>query len=114
MDDEIAWKTEIRLWLEGISAYDELLDPSCLMAFPGIGVLNVPAIIEGLKGAPRWTDVKMSDRVITRAGDAVVVLGYTAEGKRENAHPYRCFCTSTYRAEGLHWKLVQHQQTLAS
>lgn len=114
MKDEIAWKTEQRLWLEGISAYDEILDPSCLMAFPGMGVLDFSAIIEGLKGASRWTDVKMSDRILSRAGNNVVVLGYTAEGRRENAHPYRCFCTSTYRAEGRSWKLVQHQQTLVS
>ena len=114
MDDEIAWKTEQRLWLEGIAAYDELLDPACLMAFPGMGVLDVPAIIEGLKGAPRWTEVKMSDRVVSRAGNAVIVLGYTAEGRLENENPYRCFCTSTYRAEGQGWKLVQHQQTPAS
>lgn len=114
MDDEIAWKSEQRLWLEGISAYEELLDPCCLMVFPRMGVLDVSAVIEGLKGAPRWTDVKMSNRVVSRAGDAVVVLGYTAEGRREKGHPYRCFCTSTYRLEGRSWKLVQHQQTLAN
>lgn len=114
MEHEVAWQTEQRLWLEGISAYVEILDPSCLMVFPGMGVLDASAVIEGLKGAPRWTDVKLSDRVVRRAGDAVVVLGYTAEGWRENEQPYRCFCTSTYRAEGESWKLVQHQQTLAN
>ena len=45
--------------------------------------------------------------------DAVFVLGYTAEGKRNGEQPYRCFCTSTYRADGERWKLVQHQQTMA-
>ena len=113
MDDDTAWKTEERLWLEGLSAYDEILDPSCLMAFPGMGVLDVSAITKGLEGAARWTEVNMSDRFVSRAGAVVVVLGYTAEGLRENAQPYRCFCTSTYRADGESWKLVQHQQTLA-
>ena len=55
----------------------------------------------------------MTGRAVGRAGDGVVVLGYTAEGRREGAAPYRCHCTSTYRADGGAWKLVQHQQTTA-
>lgn len=114
MNDENAWKMEERLWLDGVTAYAEILDPKCLMAFPGMGVLQVDGILEGLEGAARWASVTMTDRTISRAGDAVVVLGYTAEGQREGAQPYRCFCTSTYRAVGEGWKLVQHQQTLAN
>lgn len=111
MDDAALWALEERLWLDGVTAYDEVLDPACLMAFPGMGVLRIPAILEGLEGAPRWTSVQMADRTISRCGDDVRVLGYTAEGRRDGAEPYRCFCTSTYRADQGHWKLVQHQQT---
>jgi hypothetical protein len=113
MDEEAAWALERRFWLEGISAYDELLDPACLMAFPGMGVMRAAEILDSLKGAPRWQSVEMTGRSLGRAGDAVLVLGYTAEGRREDAEPYRCFCTSTYCAAGSRWKLVQHQQTLA-
>jgi hypothetical protein len=114
MNDEVAWKTEERLWLEGVEAYDEIVDPACLMAFPSMGVLQVAAIRKGLEGASRWRSVAMTGRTISRAGDDIVVLGYTAEGQREGANPYLCFCTSTYRAGVEGWKLVQHQQTLAS
>jgi hypothetical protein len=114
MNDEMSWKMEERLWLDGISAYEEILDPACLMAFPGVGVLGFAAIFKGLEGAARWATVKMTDCKVSRSGNDVVVLGYTAEGQREGAQPYRCFCTSTYRAVGEDWKLVQHQQTVAN
>ncbi|CAD7036830.1 hypothetical protein REJC140_03584 [Pseudorhizobium endolithicum] len=112
MNNETFWKREERLWLEGASAYAEIVDHSCLMAFPGMGVLQIADVLEGLKVAPRWVSVTMMDRQTSRAG-SVFVLGYTAEGQREGSDPYRCFCTSTYCAVGGVWKLVQHQQTLA-
>nr|WP_274607283.1 nuclear transport factor 2 family protein [Paracraurococcus ruber] len=90
-----------------------MLDPACLMAFPGLGVMRAADVLESLTQAPRWASVTMTDRSVGRAGDAVLVLGYTAEGKRDGAGPYRCFCTSTYRADDGRWTLVQHQQTMA-
>jgi hypothetical protein len=114
MEDAAAFALEERFWLEGSIVCDELLDPACVMAFPGIGVMRAADILESLKGAPRWASVEMTDRAIGRAGHGVIVLGYTAEGRREGAAPYHCFCTSTYRADSGTWKLVQHQQTIAS
>ena len=113
MNDDSAWTLEERFWLEGSSVYDDLLDPACLMAFPGMGVMRAAAILDSLKSAPRWASVNMTNRELGRAGDRVIVLGYRAEGRREGAEPYQCFCTSTYRADGGRWTLVQHQQTLA-
>ena len=113
MDDAAAWALEERFWLEGPSVYDDLLDPACLMAFPRIGVMRASDILDSLQGAPRWASVEMSGQTVGRAGEAVIVLGYMAEGRMEGPEPYRCFCTSTYRADGGHWKLVQHQQTVA-
>ncbi|MFN7023409.1 MAG: DUF4440 domain-containing protein [Pseudorhizobium sp.] len=114
MNDEMAWKLEERLWLDGVSAYEDILDRACLMAFPGMGVLPFADILNGLEGAARWTNVRMWDRTTSRAGNDLVVLGYTAEGQRKGESPYRCFCTSTYRAVGENWRLVQHQQTVAT
>ncbi len=111
MDDDTAWKTEERLWLDGVEVYDEIVDPACLMAFPSMGVLQMEAIRKGLEGVARWAAVAMSDRVLRRADANSLVLGYTAEGRREGEEPYRCICTSTYRAAADGWKLVQHQQT---
>jgi len=113
MDDEQAWELEERFWLEESSVYDGLLDPECLMAFPGMGVMRAADILGSLKNAPRWASVEMTDRAIGRSSDAAVVLGYSAEGRCDGAAPYRCFCTSTYRADGGAWKLIQHQQTLS-
>lgn len=113
MNEQAMWTLEERFWLEGSSVYDDLLDRACLMAFPGMGVMRAADVLDSLKQAPRWASVEITSRSVGRAGDAVVVLGYTAEGRRDGAEPYRCFCTSTYRADGGHWKLVQHQQTMA-
>ncbi len=113
MDDVQAWALEERLWLEGSSVYDGLLDPECIMAFPGTGVMRAADILDSLKGAPRWASVEMTGRAIGRPSDAVLVLGYTAEGRRDGAAPYRCLCTSTYHRDGGTWRLIQHQQTLA-
>lgn len=111
MDDRQVWAVEERLWLEGSSVYGGLLDPECLMAFPGMGVMRAADILDSLKHTPRWTSVEMTSRMVGRPGDDVVVLGYTAEGRRDGAVPYYCFCTSTYRSNGGTWSLVQHQQT---
>lgn len=113
MKDDAAWALEERFWLEGAAAYDDLLDPACQMAFPGMGVMRAADVLDSLKQAPRWVSVDISGRTIGRAGDDVIVLGYNAEGRREGAEPYPCLCTSTYRRDGERWKLVQHQQTLA-
>ena len=113
MGDAEAWALEERFWLEGSGVYDALLDPECLMAFPGMGVMRAADILDSLKGVPRWSSVEMAGRMIGRPGDAVLVLGYAAEGRRDGAIPYRCLCTSTYRRDGASWRLVQHQQTLA-
>ena len=113
MDSKTAWTAEERLWLEGAGAYDELLDPACLMVFPGIGALRAAAILEAVRAAPRWQSVRIEDGTLARPGEALVVLAYRAEGRRPGAAPYRCLCTSVYRAAGTAWKIVQHQQTPA-
>jgi hypothetical protein len=113
MNDDEIWALEERFWLEGSDVYDDLLDPACLMAFPSMGVMRAADVLDSLKQAPRWSSVQMSNRAIGRAGDAVIVAGYDAEGRRGDAEPYRCLCTSTYRRDGDRWKLVQHQQASA-
>ena len=93
MTDEQAWSLEERLWLEEPGVYDGLLDPECLMAFPGMGVTRASAVLDSLRDAPRWTAVEMTDRALGRAGAAVIVLGYHAVGRRGAAPPHHVFCT---------------------
>ncbi|MBM1169965.1 hypothetical protein [Microvirga arabica] len=111
MTADDTWGLEERFWLEGPSFYENHLDPECLMAFPGMGVMRAGEILESLRDAPRWASVDMADRTVGRPCDTLVVLGYRAMGYREGANPYRALCTSTYRSDGVGWKLVQHQQT---
>jgi hypothetical protein len=113
MDDQAAWALEERFWLEGVSLYEELLDPECLMVFPGMGVLRAARVLESLRSASRWTSVVMTERTLARPAETLMVLAYRAEGRRGDAAPYVAYCSSTYRQAGDAWSLVQHQQTPA-
>jgi len=111
MTEDDIWGLEERFWLDGLSFYESHLDPECLMAFPGMGVMGAGEILKSLRDAPRWASVDMADRAVGRPVDTLMVVGYRATGYREGASPYQVFCTSTYRSDGVDWKLVQHQQT---
>jgi len=111
-EDHALWDLELDLWLGGAEVYARTLDPGCLAALPGVGLLTgAPAILTSLEGAPRWDDVEITERQLGRPTEDVAVLAYRAEGRREGAEPYRALCTSTYRRDGARWRLFQHQQT---
>src|SRR5947209_10262438 len=104
-EDEM-WNLEERFWLEGSSVYEVHLHPTCVMVFPGLGVMRASEVMESLKEAPRWASVHMTERVVARASSSVTVLGYKAEGRRQGSRPYLVFCTSTYCTEGDTCRLV--------
>jgi len=114
--DNSLWKIEEQLWTGGADVYASRLDPACLMAFPSpTGILkDRETILQSLNGAPRWTEVEMSDRILARPRESIAVLAYHAKARRpgENA-AYTAICTSTYVAREGGWRLVQHQQTPA-
>lgn len=111
MTDAALWSLEERLWLEGASAYEDALDPACLMAFPQMGVMETSQILRSLRDAPRWASVDFSDQVIRRPADHLAVLAYSAVGRRDDGPAYRCLCTSTWRETSGGWRMIQHQQT---
>lgn len=111
MDDDRILALERRLWQEGASAYDALLDDGALMAFPQIGTMRAAAVRASIQEAPRWDSVAFADVLVARPADAVVVIGYRAEAARAGAAPYRCLCTSTYHLTEEGWRIVQHQQS---
>lgn len=41
VDDAAMWTLEERLWIDGVSVYNDLIDPACLIAFPGVGVMRL-------------------------------------------------------------------------
>lgn len=108
------WNSERRLWLEGVSAYEELMTAECVMAFGPMGVMDRDAILGALRDAPRWAEVDMTEKTQAVQAENVVVIAYRARANRPGAEPYEAICTSTYvRVDG-HWLIAQHQQTPAS
>jgi hypothetical protein len=111
MTDEQAWAMEERFWTGAEEHYGDALDPACLMVFPGIGVLDAEASLEGLNAAPRWQSVEMEARRAARPADGLIILAYHARGRRDGAEPYEAWCSSSYRLAGGEWRLFLHQQT---
>jgi len=113
MDEEHdLWGLERSLWLGGPEVYERALDPACLAALPGVGLLTAAAaILASVREAPRWDSVDMEERHLARPADDFAVLAYRARAQRADADPYDVWCTSTYRRVGAAWRLVQHQQT---
>lgn len=114
MKDDEAWDVELQLWTGGATHYRKYVDPRCVMAFPvPAGIMPFDAIMKSLDKMPRWSSVKMVDKLLTHPADDVMVLAYKAEGTRAAEAAYNAFCTSTYRHAEDGWRLVQHQQTPA-
>jgi hypothetical protein len=111
-EDHALWALERDLWLGGPDVYERALDPACLAALPGVGLLTAgAAILASVKEAPRWDEVDMDHRHLARPQDDLAVLAYRALARRRDAEPYDVWCTSAYRRDGAAWRLVQHQQT---
>ena len=94
------WKTEQGFWLDGPAFYEANMAPEALMVFPApVGILKGPAILEGLRGAPRWQSVVLSEKHLVSLGDTMA-LAYHATAKRDGAEPYAAHCSSTYVRAG--------------
>lgn len=115
MDEAVIWANEERLWRDGPDAMAAALDGDAVMVFaPPVGILSGTDILHSMEGAPRWTELTMTERVVAWPSSDVAVLAYRAEGRRGDAAPYVAYCTSTWRSDGERWHLVQHQQTAVS
>ena len=105
------WGSERRLWLDGVSAYEELMASECVMAFGPMGIMRNDQILESLRDAPRWSDVEMVDRTRTSPSDDVAIIAYRARASRGGSKPYEAICTSSYVCVDGYWWLSHHQQT---
>ena len=112
--DGAIWNAERRLWLEGGAAYPELVDLEAVLALPGIGMMTGLQAIEAMEGNEGWKSVEMTEQALCRDGRSVIVIGYRGTGRRSDGSGYEAWCTSTYRAAGDNWRLIQHQQTPTS
>ena len=113
MDDERVWGSEQGLWTGDAENYRITVDEQCLMVLPA-----KPFIVTGRQAAeavastPRWQQVTLSDRQVSRPQEGLIVIAYTARAEREGKKPYEAHCTTVYRRlEHDKWRVIQHQQT---
>ena len=112
MDDERVWAFETSLWTGDVNHYRELIDETCLMVLPTHDhVLSGSAAVEAVSETPRWSDVALSDQMIARPEEGLIVVAYHVQASLADKS-YVARCTSTYRRRGHDdWQVVQHQQT---
>jgi hypothetical protein len=112
MDDNRVWSFEESLWTADEAHYRELIDPECLMVVPQPPfVLGGEEAVKAVSQTPRWAEVVLSDRRVSRPQEGLIVIAYKAEAKR-GEEVYVAHCTSTIRRiEHEVWRVVQHQQT---
>lgn len=106
------WNTERRLWQEGVSAYEEIMAPECVMVFGPVGIMRRPEIIQSMSDAARWSEVEISDTTQTTPAENVSVVAYRVLARRPDAETYEAFCMSTYIKFDGSWRLAQHQQSV--
>ena len=113
MDDSRVWNFEHSLWVASPDEYRAKVDGECQMVLPHPPyVLSGQAAIQAVIDTPRWDEVELTERRISRPQEGLIVVGYHAQAKGADAQPYTAYCTSTYRRiEHDHWVVVQHQQT---
>ena len=110
--DEAVWLAEERLWLEGGTAYPELVAAEALLVLPDAGMMTGSEASEAMAGREGWQSVAMSQQALSRSDKNAIVIAYRAEAERSDDTRYTAHCTSTYHAVGGDWQLIQHQQTV--
>jgi len=113
MDDDRVWAFEESLWTGDAEHYRESIDPGCLMVLPAPPfVMRGVQSVEAVSRTPRWASVELSERLVSRPEEGLIVIAYKARAAREGAGAYEANCTSTYRRIAHEqWRVVQHQQT---
>lgn len=113
MDDNRVWNFEHSLWVASPEEYRAKVDDECQMVLPHPPfVLSGQEAIQAVIDTPRWDEVNLTERRVSRVQEGLIVVAYQAEAKGAGAEPYKAYCTSTYRRiEHDHWTVVQHQQT---
>ena len=116
MDDERVWALEESLWTGGPDNFRNLLDEASLTLVPTAPfLLDSEQTIASIEKAPRWKEVVMAHRKVVRPQEGLIVLGYRAVARRDEAEDYNAWCTSTWRRVAHdEWRLVQHQQMQAA
>lgn len=112
MEDERVWSFEESLWTADALHYQESIDDEVLMVLPTPPfVLDGQAAIEAVTHTPRWSEVELTERRVSRPQEGLIVVAYHVRASREG-ETYEAWSTSTYRRIAHEeWRVVQHQQT---
>ena len=112
MDDDRLWGFEQSLWIEGPDNYREKVDPEVVMVLPHPPfLLSGEQAIASVAETPTWDRAELSERVVSRPQDGLIVVGYRVRAEKDGHAGYDAWCTSTIRRlEHEVWRVVQHQQ----
>jgi hypothetical protein len=91
--------------------YAEKLADDAVHVFPGWGVADRDAVLEGVAAAKPWRDVRIDEPRVVPLGGGAAALVYTAVAVREDESSYRAAIASVYRRTDAGWELALHQQT---
>jgi hypothetical protein len=92
-------------------AYARALATDALHVFPGVGVIDADAILQGAANAAPWESFTIEAPRVVQLGRDVAALIYTTEARRGSEPLYCAAITSIYRRERNRWLLAVHQQT---
>ena len=91
--------------------YAAALADDAVHVFPGWGIAQRNAVLDGVAAADPWERVEIDDPQVVPLGDDAAALIYEARAQRGDGSPYVAAITSVYRRAGNGWMLVVHQQT---
>lgn len=114
MEDARIWSFEESLWSADPGEYEAKVDDAVVMVLPNEPhVLCGEAAKKAVENTPRWSEVELSERQVSRPQEGLIVIAYHARVSREG-ESYAAWCTSTLRRIAHdEWTVVQHQQTPA-
>jgi hypothetical protein len=111
-DRDELWALERDFWLAGADVFETRMAKECVMVFPWpVGILGHDGIVGGLRTAPRWTAVDLTQQRMAVPDAETVCLAYRADARRQGEDGYSALCGSTYVRRSDGWKLAAHQQT---
>ena len=113
MDDDRIWTFEEGLWTGDAEHYQQCVDEGVVMILPQPPYVHAgQAAIDAVKATPRWDELELSERTVSRPQEGLIVIGYRARASRGDER-YEAYCSSTYRwLSHEHWHVVQHSQSI--
>jgi hypothetical protein len=92
--------------------YGELMTPDAVMVLAHGQVLDRPAVVASLDGAPAWASYEIVDARAVEVGQGAVALVYTGRASRGgDDRDFVALMSSVYTRRAGRWRLALYQQT---